>query len=86
MADTVQDVDAEDGEVPGTGFLFNDPDAASLVRCVERAAARYERRAAWLPPQQRAMRRDFGWERSAQRYLEIYLAAAENASLAATAT
>lgn len=86
MADTVQDVDAEAGEIPGTGFLFDDPDAASLIRCVARAAARYERRAAWLPPQQRAMRRDFGWERSAQRYLEIYRAASENASLAATGT
>jgi starch synthase len=82
MADTVQDADAEDGAAPGTGFLFEDPDAPSLLRCVERAAARYETRAAWLPLQRQAMRRDFGWERSAQRYLELYTAASADAPLA----
>jgi starch synthase len=85
MADTVRDVDAADGELLGTGFLFGAPDAASLIGCVARAAARYERRASWLAPQQQAMRRDFGWERSAQRYLEIYAAVSENAPLAAAA-
>jgi len=82
MADTVQDADAEDGAAPGTGFLFDDPDAPSLLRCVERAAARYETRPAWLPLQRQAMRRDFGWERSAQRYLELYAAASADAPLA----
>jgi starch synthase len=72
--------------VPGTGFLFEDPDALSLLRCVERAATRYEAPAAWVPLQRQAMRRDFGWERSAQRYLELYAEARENTPLAEATT
>jgi starch synthase len=82
MADTVQDADFAAGDEPGTGFLFGDPDAQSLVACAERAAARYQRRTIWLPLQRQAMRRDFRWERSAQRYLELYAAAGADASLA----
>jgi starch synthase len=72
MADTVQDADAGDGGSPGTGFLFGDADVESLIACIERAVARYEQRTAWQPVQRQAMRRDFGWERSALRYLELY--------------
>jgi starch synthase len=86
MADTVQDVDSDEGTVPGTGFLFDDPDALSLLRCVERAATRYEAPAAWVPLQRQAMRRDFGWERSAQRYLELYAETRENTPLAEATT
>ena len=81
LADTVHDADGGAGRHSGNGFLFGEANAQSLVRCVERAAARFERRHAWRPLQRRAMRRDFGWERSARRYLDLYAALARAAAL-----
>jgi starch synthase len=43
-----------------------------LTQCVRRATDWYGKRCAWDALQRRAMRRDFGWERSARRYLEVY--------------
>jgi starch synthase len=69
LKDTVEDA-GEQGA--GSGFVFKDPTADALAGCVRRAAKWYGRRAGWAALQDRAMRRDFGWESSAGRYLELY--------------
>lgn len=73
LADTVRDADADLAAAPdGTGFLFDAASADELAACMRRAVERYGNDAAWQPLQRRAMRRDFGWERSARRYLALY--------------
>jgi starch synthase len=64
LADTV-----EDGV---TGFLFSDYSAAALIAAVQRAVSIYERGKAWQGMVKKAMSRDFSWENSAGRYLELY--------------
>jgi starch synthase len=59
----------EDGE---TGFLFTEYAPAALEEAVGRALARYRERAAWRAMVRRAMSRQFGWEGSAVRYLDVY--------------
>jgi starch synthase len=55
-----------------TGFMFDDPTQAALVAAVDRAIALYRQPLAWRHVQLRAMAEDFGWDRSAGRYLALY--------------
>lgn len=73
LADTVQDAGHHrmDG-AEGTGFMFEQANAGELATCMRRAMDWYRSEDAWRPLQHRAMKRDFGWERSAQRYLAVY--------------
>jgi len=64
IADTVED--------DATGFLFDAFEAPAFDRAISRALARFHDANAWLPRMKTAMRRDFGWERSAERYAEVY--------------
>jgi starch synthase len=64
LADTI-----EDGV---TGFLFDDYTASDFMRAARRAVDQYEDRTAWRMMMREAMSRDFGWERSAERYLQVY--------------
>lgn len=70
LADTVDDADTHR---EGTGFVFDDTTVDSLTTCIRRAAAWYLDPGAWVRVQCRAMKRDFGWERSAMRYLKVYI-------------
>jgi starch synthase len=73
LADTVQDAGHTHGDyAQGTGFVFGKATAVELASCMRRAMDWYRNVDAWRPLQRRAMRRDFGWERSAQRYLDVY--------------
>ncbi len=73
LADTVENAQqADDQERGGTGFVFEEANAEELTSSVYRAIDWYRNDAASRPLQRRAMRRDFGWERSAQRYLALY--------------
>jgi starch synthase len=67
LKDTVEEGPA------GSGFMFAEATSAGLARCVDRATAWYDHAEDWAALRRRAMERDFGWERSARRYLEIYL-------------
>ncbi len=64
LADTI-----EDGV---TGFLFDDYTPADFMRAAMRAVDQYRETEAWEQMMREAMARDFGWERSAQRYLQVY--------------
>ena len=72
LADTVVDASGTlDGD-GATGFTFSEPDEAGLLSGLERAAERFRHRASWRRMQHAAMTRDFGWDLSAQRYIELY--------------
>jgi starch synthase len=73
LADTVENVDAAGSLMErGTGFVFQESSADHLTASLRRAVEWYRSDDLWRPVQVRAMRRDFGWERSAQRYLALY--------------
>jgi starch synthase len=64
LADTI-----EDGV---TGFLFDDYTPADFMRAAMRAVDQYRETESWEQMMREAMARDFGWERSAARYLTVY--------------
>ncbi len=64
LADTI-----EDGV---TGFLFDDYTPADFMRAAMRAVDQYRDTDAWEEMMREAMARDFGWEKSAARYLTVY--------------
>lgn len=64
LADTI-----EDGV---TGFLFDDYTPQDFMRAVMRAVDQYHDPDGWAAMMREAMSRDFGWERSAARYLNVY--------------
>jgi starch synthase len=72
IADTVVDPDSDLATDTGaSGFVFKDDTPDQMVEGVRRAS-RWFRSHNWRDIQQSAMRRDFGWERSARRYQELY--------------
>jgi starch synthase len=64
LADTI-----EDGV---TGFLFDDYTPADFMRAANRAVDQFHDAEGWGEMMREAMSRDFGWERSAARYLSVY--------------
>lgn len=72
LADTVQNYDNGPGNW-GTGFVFNWENADACLNTMRWAVNTYNnRREAWLRMQERAMRTDFSWDRSAQQYKDLY--------------
>jgi starch synthase len=73
LADTIVDYTpraAEDGLA--TGFLFRPYAADSFLRAVQLALSVRRDRTAWKRLMTSAMRADFGWERSAEQYVDAY--------------
>ena len=70
LADSVTDYTPETGRGNGFSFIPYDPMAlyASLVRAVET----YRHRDIWRQLVRRCMTTDFSWDRSAQRYVDLY--------------
>ena len=70
LADTVR------GYTPkargATGFVFETASPLALRRVVRRAIALYRDTPAWQGLMRNAMRSDFGWERSARAYIDLY--------------
>lgn len=64
IADTVED--------DVSGFLFDEYQPWALDRAISHALARFSDRKQWVPRMRAGMQRDFGWERSAERYAEVY--------------
>ena len=64
LADTI-----EDGV---TGFLFDDYTSADFMRAALRAVEQYHESQGWEDMMREAMARDFGWEKSAARYVTMY--------------
>jgi starch synthase len=64
LADTI-----EDGV---TGFLFDDYTPADFMRAALRAVEQYHETQGWEEMMREAMARDFGWDKSAARYIQMY--------------
>jgi len=67
LSDTVDDQE--------TGFVFDEYTSEALQVALHRALALYPKHEEWERHMREAMSRDFGWARSAQRYLDLYDAA-----------
>jgi len=72
LADTV-----DDGV---TGFVFRPYDAGAFLDCARRTVRTFHHSPTWDRMMREAMARDFGWERSEQRYLAVYRQAVRHAS------
>ena len=70
LADTITEYDVN--TTRGNGFLFEAYDAWELLDAVKRAVALHKQRGLWAKLVSNAMRCDFSWDRSAERYLEVY--------------
>jgi starch synthase len=71
LDDTVAQCDVRTGD--GTGFKLHDLDVRALVETTRWAISVWrDQPAHFRTMQDRAMRQDFGWERAAQRYGEVY--------------
>jgi len=64
LADTVHD--------GVTGFVFNEFSAAAFAEAIARVIVAYRDREQWTRMMRDAMARDFGWERSEERYRDLY--------------
>jgi starch synthase len=73
--DTVEDAGAlKTNHNTGSGFTFEEPTSDGLGSCLMRATSWCRNSKEWNHLQRRAMVLNFGWERSAQRYFELYAA------------
>ncbi|MEA3409892.1 MAG: glycosyltransferase, partial [Candidatus Eisenbacteria bacterium] len=70
LADTVLDFDPSTGT--GTGFVFDDYEAAAMLEAIERAVAVYGDGEAWKGLVSRGMALDYSWGASAGKYVELY--------------
>ncbi|MDH3319831.1 MAG: glycogen synthase GlgA [Betaproteobacteria bacterium] len=69
IADTVEEA--------ANGFLFDAPTGDDMEAAVERSLDTYARRPrTWAALRERAMRGEYGWDRAAHAYLELYAGAA----------
>jgi starch synthase len=64
LADTVHD--------GVTGFVFNEFTASAFAEAIARAIVAYRDRDQWFRMMRDGMARDFGWERSEERYRDLY--------------
>jgi starch synthase len=64
ISDTVHD--------DATGFLFDAFTPGAFDQAIGRSLQRYQDQGAWAPRMHEAMGRDFGWESSASRYVQLY--------------
>ena len=72
VVDTVVDAEsAKAAEEGATGFVFEEETPTAMAACVHRATHWFHERD-WSQVQRSAMLRDFGWKRSADRYLDLY--------------
>lgn len=73
LADTIRDYDP--AAPSGNGFRFSKYDAWQFFAAVVRAAETFRHPGSWQWLVQHAMKEDVSWTRSAQRYVQLYLAA-----------
>ena len=73
LADTVIDAsEAALNDGVATGFQFAPPTASALRLVLSRTFDLFAQPAAWRQVQRRAMTREVGWQRPAERYAALY--------------
>ncbi|MBA7548850.1 Glycogen synthase [subsurface metagenome] len=70
LAETITEFNAEDNS--GNGFVFEKYHVKDLVRAIKRAMKIYKKKDQWRELQLVAMKQDFSWTQSAEKYLNIY--------------
>ncbi|WP_370678242.1 glycogen synthase GlgA [Pleomorphomonas sp. PLEO] len=73
LAETV--IDANEAAITAgvaTGFQFRPGSVEDLYNAIDRALTTFENARSWRRLQTQAMRTDFGWGRSAERYARLY--------------
>jgi len=70
LADTITEFDPESKK--GTGFLFQEYSVEAMLAAVDRAMSTFRNKARWKFLQDNAMRCDYSWRVSAEKYLELY--------------
>jgi starch synthase len=55
-----------------SGFMFEPMTTDAFLVAVERAVAAYYDKKVWRQLQKNGMARDFSWDASAQRYVQLY--------------
>ena len=71
LADTVRRYTTNRASA-ATGFVFDTPSAIAARRALGRALKVYEDQATWQQLVRNAMRCDFGWDKAALIYSELY--------------
>lgn len=75
LADSVSDYNPATGS--GTGFTFKTFSREGFLIAVTRAIETYKNREAWHRLIRRAMEQDFSWNKSAEKYVDLYSRAIE---------
>ncbi len=70
LADTIQEFNPSTCQ--GTGFTFKDYTGKALLTAIRRALGIYQRKEVWLQVMHNSMMQNFSWDRSAQKYTELY--------------
>jgi starch synthase len=68
LDDTIDDA-ASPG---GTGFKFKNYSATEMVKAIQRAVAAYADQPSWRKLVKNGMAKDFSWEASAKKYIQLY--------------
>ena len=72
LHDSVLNFSPAVAKTAATGFMFGEMTNAAFMAAVRRAIAAYQDKKIWRQLQKNGMARDFSWEASAQRYIELY--------------
>ena len=70
LADTVEQYDAHSGT--GTGFLFDSYSSIQLLNTIQDAVELFSQKRKWTKLMKNAMAKDFSWEKSAEKYLQLF--------------
>ena len=73
LADTVTDTTPETiTDKSATGIVFDQAESGALLEAIKRALLLYSNKKIWKQMQVSAMTRDFSWQVSAKKYLDLY--------------
>ena len=70
LEDTIEEWNAEAGT--GTGFKFYGYDPKDLLKAIDRALTAFLDKDSWQKLMRNGMAKDYGWEKSAREYVEVY--------------
>jgi starch synthase len=68
LDDTIDDATTSGG----TGFKFKNYSAAEMLKAIQRAVAAYGDQAGWRKLVKNGMAKDFSWDASAKKYIQLY--------------